>query len=172
MSLFSSVRGRLIFLTHSFQIAFACYKPWFFPLQHVTLLYNDEWMQQLLFRYLCLFYIACVYQPTNIHYRIYSIVSRGLWSCFSSVCVRLIRKGGLHFMFLYLIERYRWFLGYVLSTKLSFRILFSSASCAHSSQEALWWTEGSCSGEVSPVATGGFGGLTPPKQSSNPQIET
>jgi len=33
-------------------------------------------------------------------------------------------------------------LGYISSTKLSFRILFPS-------QEGLWWTEGSCSGEAS-----------------------
>jgi len=38
------------------------------------------------------------------------------------------------------------FLGYVWSTKLSFHILFSSASRAHPSQEGFWWTEGSCSG--------------------------
>jgi len=36
------------------------------------------------------------------------------------------------------------FLGYVLSNKF-FRIRFSSASRAHTSQEGLWWTEGSCS---------------------------
>jgi len=38
------------------------------------------------------------------------------------------------------------FLSYVLSTKVSFHILFSSASHANLSQEGLWWTEGSCSG--------------------------
>jgi len=43
-------------------------------------------------------------------------------------------------------------LGYVLSTKLFFRIRFSSASRAHPSQEGLWWTEGSCSG-VSIITT-------------------
>jgi len=37
------------------------------------------------------------------------------------------------------------FLFYVLSTKLFVRILFSSASRAHPSQDGLWWTEGSCS---------------------------
>jgi len=30
------------------------------------------------------------------------------------------------------------------STKLSFHVVFSSASRAHPSQEGLWWTEGSC----------------------------
>jgi len=35
---------------------------------------------------------------------------------------------------------------YILSTKLSSRILFSSASHAHSiTQEGLWWTESNCS---------------------------
>ena len=38
------------------------------------------------------------------------------------------------------------FLGYVLSTKLSFRIQFSLASIAYPSKQELWWTEGSCSG--------------------------
>jgi len=41
------------------------------------------------------------------------------------------------------------FLGYVSLAKFSFCILFSSASCAHLSQEGLCWTEGSCSGEAS-----------------------
>jgi len=36
-------------------------------------------------------------------------------------------------------------LGYVLLTKLSFRILFSSASRAHPSPEGLWWTDYRCS---------------------------
>jgi len=38
------------------------------------------------------------------------------------------------------------FLGYILSTKLSFHIIFSSASHAHPSQKGLWWTEGRSSG--------------------------
>jgi len=66
--------------------------------------------------------------------------------------MRLIIKGGLRFYFFTLskaIDHSQSFLSYVLSTKLSFHIPFSSASRAHPSQEGLWWTEGSCSGEAS-----------------------
>jgi len=65
--------------------------------------------------------------------------------------MRLINaiKGGLHFIFLYLIEKctsssvFPW-LRFV--NKLSFHILFSSASRVYPSQEGLWRTEGSYSG--------------------------
>jgi len=55
--------------------------------------------------------------------------------------VRLIIKGGLPFYFFSLakgISDAQSFLGYVLLTKLSFRILFSSTSRLHPSQEELW----------------------------------
>ena len=58
-------------------------------------------------------------------------------------------QGRLIRLFLYAIESIddaQSFLRYVFSTTLSFRILLSSASHAHPSQEWLWWTEGSCSG--------------------------
>jgi len=56
-------------------------------------------------------------------------------------------KGGLYFVFLNFMERFRWrsvfpWLHFVDQTL--FRIRFSSASRAHPSQEGLWWTEGSC----------------------------
>jgi len=63
--------------------------------------------------------------------------------------MRLKIKGGLHFLFLYLskdIDDAQSFPGYVLSTKLPFRIPFSSVPRAHPSQEGLRWTEGRCSG--------------------------
>ena len=41
------------------------------------------------------------------------------------------------------------FFATLFSTKLSFQILFSSASRANPPQESLRWTEGSCSGEAS-----------------------
>jgi len=43
------------------------------------------------------------------------------------------------------IEDAQSFLGYVLSNKLSFPVLFSLASRAHPSQQGLRWTESSCS---------------------------
>jgi len=50
-------------------------------------------------------------------------------------------KGGLYFYFFTLwgegIDNAQSFLGYVLSTKLSFRILSSCASRAHPSQEEI-----------------------------------
>jgi len=59
-------------------------------------------------------------------------------------------KGGLYFYFFTLwgegIDNAQSFLGYVLSTKLSFRILSSCASRAHPSQEEIWSTQGSCIG--------------------------
>lgn len=56
-------------------------------------------------------------------------------------------KGSLHFVSL-AIERYHTqsFLGYILSTKFSSCILFSSVSCAHPLKKGLWWSEGSCIG--------------------------
>jgi len=55
--------------------------------------------------------------------------------------MRLTIKGGLYFLFFALskgMDDAQSFLGYVLSTKLFFRIQFSSASRAHPSQEGLW----------------------------------
>jgi len=59
--------------------------------------------------------------------------------------VRLTIKCGLHFFFTLSkdLDGVQLFLGYVSSTKPSFRILFSSLSRVHSSKERLWWTEGS-----------------------------
>ena len=57
-----------------------------------------------------------------------------------------LQSRGLTF-FLCIIERSRWrpfFPWLHFWTNLSFRILFSSASRAHPSQEGLRWTEGSC----------------------------
>jgi len=42
------------------------------------------------------------------------------------------------------IDEAQSFLGNVLLTKPLFRILFSSASRVHLSQEGLWWTESNC----------------------------
>jgi len=45
------------------------------------------------------------------------------------------------FSLLKCLDDAQFFLGYVLLTKPSFCIIFlSSASCAHPSQEGLWWT--------------------------------
>jgi len=55
--------------------------------------------------------------------------------------MRLTINGGLHFNFSTLlkgIDDTQSFLGYVLSTKIFFRIQVSSASRAHPPQEGLW----------------------------------
>jgi len=69
--------------------------------------------------------------------------------------MRLIIDGVLHFIFFSLpkgmdpdVDDAQSILGYALSTKLSFHILFSSASCAHPSHDGLW-TESGCVGEAS-----------------------
>ena len=56
---------------------------------------------------------------------------------------------GLHLLFLYLIERYRWrsvFPWLLFVDQALFSHSISLASSAHASQEGLWWTEDSCSG--------------------------
>jgi len=77
----------------------------------------------------------------------YSIVSRSLPSFFSSFCAAY-NQGQLTFSIFtqQKVYDFPFFLGYIFLTKLSFHIIFSLASCAHPSQEGLWWTEGSCSG--------------------------
>ena len=69
--------------------------------------------------------------------------------------VRLIIKSGLQSKAAYIYlpyRKYRWRSVFpwlrFYSTKPSFHILPSAASRAHSSQEGLWWTEGSCGGEA------------------------
>jgi len=68
-----------------------------------------------------------------VEHRIYSIKPRFIKFFFHNF-MRLTIKGGLHFLFF----DDQSFLGYVLSTKLFFRIRSSSASRAHPSQEGLW----------------------------------
>jgi len=65
--------------------------------------------------------------------------------------MRLIIKGSLYILLIYLIERYRWRSVFPCTRFVdqALHILFSSASRAHPSQEGLWGTEGSCSGEAS-----------------------
>jgi len=60
----------------------------------------------------------------------------------------LIKAAYIFYLFTLLkgIDDTQSFLDYVLSTKLTFCILLCSASPAHTSQEEVWWTEGSYSG--------------------------
>jgi len=69
-----------------------------------------------------------------LEYHIYSIVSRGLWSFFSTISCGLYSRATYIFLFLYLIERYRWrsvfpWLRFVYQTLFSYSILFS-ITCA------------------------------------------
>ena len=91
-----------------------------------------------------------MYVTVNHHsvYRIISIVSRGL-SSLSSFHAAYNQWWLTFLYFLALlkgIDDAQSFLEYVLSTKVSFHVRFSSASRAHPSQGGLWWTQESCSG--------------------------
>jgi len=80
-------------------------------------------------------------------YHINLILSSGLKSFHKFVW--LIFKGSLYFLLLHLIKRYGWHSGLPWLCFIwpnSLHVLFSSASCAHSSQKGLWSVKGSCSG--------------------------
>jgi len=64
---------------------------------------------------------------------------------------------GLHLLFLYLIEKHKWrsvfpWLRFVDQTLFTHSILFRIICTLP--QEVLWWTGGSCSGEISLPGTG------------------
>jgi len=68
--------------------------------------------------------------------------------------MRHIIKGGLHFLFLYVIERCRWrsVLPWLHFIDLSLRLyaFYSLQNQMHTPpQKVLWWTGGSCSDETS-----------------------